>query len=363
MPSVDAVRARFLNATGTAFPRTAALVSHPRLYQEMLDMEAVSERGPAGVPRYRRSQLLAWDRETASWEAWDTESGHRVHLVMGSWTPPSRPGVLAWASVGEGGARDGVWVSPPVELSLADLLPEVDDDALLCAQVLVAAVRALPDPFGTLGPSTVVRSAGRWTVSGVPGGDSGEGAGAVGRLAALFGLHGEALADLAEMPHVPVPTVERMLHAELADQLVAQIHRIHRRPAVALRERRAVAVRLLAERLAYAVRPPVGRGCLAAGADGTVALIEGDGDVIRGGLRGALPAAELGVLWRRGELDGHAVRPLLRLWSSRRAQDEDRRRDVQRSIGGDDGFVESTLNFLRVSAHLRVDRMLLLRGH
>lgn len=361
MPAVDAVRARFLTATGSAFPRTAALVAHPRLYQEMLDMEAVSERGPARIGRFRRSQLLAWDRETASWEAWDTESGHRVHLVLGRWTPPDRPGVLTW-SLAQGGARDGVWVSPPIELSLGDLLPDVGEDALLCAQVLVAAVRALPDPFGTVGPGTVVRSAGTWTVSGIPGGDAGEGAGAIGRLAALFGHHGEALAELTEMPQVPVSTVERMLQTELADRLVAQVHRIRRRPAVALRERRVVAVRRLAERLALAVRPPVGRGCLAAGADGTVALIEGDGDVVRGGLRGALPGAELGVLWRRGELDGHAVRPLLRLWSSRRTQDEDRRKEVQKSIGGDDRFVEAALSFLRVSAHLRVDRMLLLRG-
>ncbi len=357
MPAVEAVRARFLAATGSAFPRTGAVVAHPRLYQELLDLEAASERGPARTGRFRRGQLLAWDRASSAWEAWDTESGHRVHLVVGDWSPKVRPGVLPWTPAGP-----GAWVSPPIELSLADLLPDIGEDALLCAQVLVAAVRALPDDDGTLGPATVVRSGGRWGVSGIPGGEHTEGASAVGRLAALFGHHGEALAELAESPQVPVETVARMLTTELADRLVAQVHRIRRRPAVAARERRVASLRRLAERLALAVRPPAGQGCLSVGSADTVALIESDGVVIRGGVRGALPGARLGVLWERGELDGHAVRPLLRLWSGRRPADEPRRLQVQAALGGDDNFVAAALEFLRVSAHLRVDRMLLLRG-
>ncbi len=357
MPSVDAIRERFLNATGSAFPRTAALLPHPRLYQELLDMEGTAERVPTRFGPYKRSQLLAWDRSTTSWEAWDTISGHRVHMVVGTWTPPSRPGVLEWAP-----AAAGVWVSPPIELSLSDLLPDIGEDPLLCAQVLVAAVQSLPDPYGTLSAATLVRHRGVWKVSGIPGGEVLEGAAGVGRIAALFGADGEALSELTESPHVGIDTIEHMLRTELSDRLVAQVHRLRRRPAVAARGRRSAKVRELAERLATAVRPPAGRGCLAANADGSVALIECDGDVLRGGVRGSATGdAPLGVLWRAGELDGHAVRPLLRLWSSRRQGDEDRRAEVQARIGGDDDFVERTLGFLRTSAHLRVDRMLLNR--
>ncbi len=360
MPCVDTVRARFLEATGSAYPRTAALIAHPRLYQEMLDMEAAAERGPSRFGSIRRNKLLAWDANTSAWDAWDTVSGQRVHLVTGVWKPPVREGVLSWLPVGA-----GAWVTPPIELSLSDLLPDIGEDPVLCAQVLVAAVRSLPDPFGTLGPSTVVRSGGVWSISGIPGGEREEGVAGVGRLAGLFGHHGEALAELVEMPDLGVPTVEHMLVTELSDRLVAQVHRIRRRPLVAARERRLTAVRHLAERLAKAVRPPKGKGCLAVDAQGAMAMLECDGEVLRGGIRaGGDPAkpATLGVLWDRGELDGHAVRPLLRLWSSRREGDEARRNDVQKAIGGDDAFVEAALGFMRQSAHLRVDRMLLLRG-
>lgn len=358
MPSVDAVRAEFLAATGTAWPRTVALLGHPRLYQRLLDMEAMAERVPSRVGPYKRSQLLAWDAETTAWEAWDTVSGHRVHLVAGAWTPPMRTGVLPWR---EGGP--GVWVSPPIELSLADLLPDIDDDPVLCAQVLTAAVAALPDLYGTLGAATLVRHRGVWTVSGIPGGEPNAGARGVGRVAALFGTHGEALAELAESPEAPPELVAHMLRTELADRLIVQVHRLRRRPALEARARRVAQVRRLADRLAVALRPRVGRGCLAVNPDGSVALLESDGRVLRGGVRGSATGdAPLGILWRDGNLDGQAVRPLLRLWSSRRPADEDRRAEVQARIGGDDAFVERTLAFLRTSAHLRVDRMLLGRG-
>jgi hypothetical protein len=84
--------------------------------------------------------------------------------------------------------------------------------------------------------------------------------------------------------------------------------------------------------------------------------------VLRGGIRASVAAtADLPVIWRRGELDGHAVRPLLRLWSGRRPADEERRSAVQAELAGDDRFVEAALAFLRLGAHLRVDRMLLAR--
>lgn len=357
MPTVDATRARFFDACGSAFPRTAQLIAHPRLYQALLDMEAVGDGVPARFGPYRRTQLAAWDRQTSTWEAWDTVSGHRVHLVVGTWTPPVRDGVLPWSPV-----APNAWVTPPIELSLADLLPDVGEDALLCAQVLIAAVRSLPDPYGVLGPSSVVRSGGVWCVSGFPGGEGDEGAAGVGRLAALFGHHGEALSELVETPQVSVDTVEHMLRTELADRLVAHVHRLRRRPAVEARQRRLAAVRHYADRLARAVRPPIGRGCLAASADGSVALLEGDGIVLRGGIRATQTASSgLAPIWRAGELDGHAVRPLLRLWSARRPADEERRNEVQAQIGGDDAFVEAALSFLRLGAHLRVDRMLLAR--
>ncbi len=357
MPTVDGLRARFLEATGSAFPRTAQLISHPRLYQAMLDMEAVAEGVPARIGPYRRTQLTAWGQGTSTWEAWDTVSGHRVHLVIGAWSPPARDGVLAWLPV-----APGAWVTPPIELSLADLLPDVGEDPVLCAQVLVAAVRALPDTEGSLCPSSVVRSAGVWSISGFPGGESDEGVSGIGRLAALFGHHGEALSELAETPHLSTDTVEHMLRTELSDRLVEQIHRLRRRPLVEARERRVAAVRHLADRLARAVRPPRGRGCLSAEADGSVALLEGDGIVLRGGIRGGWTGISgLPPIWRAGELDGHAVRPLLVSWSRKKPGDEQRRNEVQAQIGGDDAFVEAALAFVRLGAHLRVDRMLLAR--
>ncbi len=357
MPTVDALRARFFEATGSAFPRTAQLIAHPRLYQAMLDMEAVGDGVPARVGPFRRTQLLAWDRDASTWEAWDTVSGHRLHMVIGRWTPPPREAVLPWTQV-----APTAWVSPPLELSLADLLPDIGEDPLLCAQVLVAAVRALPDPFGVLGPSCIVRSGGAWVVSGYPGGEEDEGVAGIGRVASLFGHHGEALAELEESPQLSPETVEQLLRTELADRLVAQVHRLRRRPLLEARQRRVAGVRRLADRLARAVRPPEGRGCLSAAIDGSVAVLEGDGDVLRGGIRASVGAtADLPVIWRRGELDGHAVRPLLRLWSGRRPADEERRSAVQAELAGDDRFVEAALAFLRLGAHLRVDRMLLAR--
>lgn len=357
MPTVDALRSRFLEATGSAFPRTAQLIAHPRLYQAMLDMEGVADGVPARVGPYRRTHLLAWDRDASTWEAWDTVSGHRLHLVIGQWSPPHREGVLPWTQV-----APTAWVSPPLELSLADLLPDVGEDPLLCAQVLVAAVRSLPDPFGVLGPSCIVRSGGAWAVSGYPGGEQDEGVAGIGRLAALFGHHGEALAELEETPQLSVETVEHLLRTELADRLVAHVHRLRRRPVVEARRRRLAGVRRLADRLARAVRPPVGKGCLSAAPDGSVAMLEGDGEVLRGGIRASAAAtADLPVVWQAGELDGHAVRPLLRLWSARRPADEERRAAVHAQIAGDDQFVEAALAFLRLGAHLRVDRMLLAR--
>ena len=75
MPSVDAVRAQFLAATGTAYPRTVALLAHPRLHQRLIDMG--KERGIAfAFDRIERSpntldahRVIRWAQSSGKQDA------------------------------------------------------------------------------------------------------------------------------------------------------------------------------------------------------------------------------------------------------------------------------------------------------
>ena len=120
--------------------------------------------------------------------------------------------------------------------------------------------------------------------------------------------------------------------------------------------RLATAVRQLQQ----AMPPPQGRVCLRAQADGQLVIAHGDGLSLRGQATADPLTKDLHPVYTSGKgLRPGASRFLLRAWASRRKGDEDRRAEIQASLGAQDETASTMMRWLAGMARLRAAGLLL----
>ena len=112
-------------------------------------------------------------------------------------------------------------------------------------------------------------------------------------------------------------------------------------------------------RLVSAFPPPRAHGCVRAGLDGVVHLVESDGVTVRGGATASTATGHLPLVWTEGRLEVQQARLILRAWAGRARGDEEGRARVQVEMGGDDTSIGALARWLAAVARLRTDTLLL----
>lgn len=153
-----------------------------------------------------------------------------------------------------------------------------------------------------------------------------------------------------------------LVRRAMSDHLLGERHvllRQARRRGRRVREARLYRAVL---RLSRSLPPPEGRCCLRADSDGDLALIQSDGQGVRGGTCVSFPPGELPVLLEPdGRLNALRTRPLLRAWARRELGDPALRRDIQERWGGSDACGHALTRWLAAQSRLRTLRFLLER--
>lgn len=327
----------------------------------------------------RRTRLVATDAATTTWEGWDTWAGRRVLVRFarpGRRDDPEVRAALAAPATSPLPVRVlDDWprrVVGPVDGTLADLLPVTAPvDPAWAAGVLGAAMVGIRDAAaagrvhgGPLADLLVTTPAG-WVLADlgppVPSPPPEADLRALGELAAALGAPYpvDAVADFAVHPPAHPADAARVLVRALGEALGAERHRL-----VARRRRqgtldRVTRLLLLVDRLGRAGPPPRVTGCLRAGRDGVLVLVDAAPDRVRGGPAAAPDPKWLPTAWTPERADTPALRALLRAWNTRRGGDEVRRAEVNRALGVDDEALDRLVRWLAAAGRLRADRLLL----
>ena len=368
MPTVDALQDALEAALGSREPelwQLKQLGEHPLARQARECRAAV-----AGVPplfgAFRRGRLVAWDRVTTTWEGWDVEAGVRV-LVRAARSD-------TWGRPVPGHGLEGKdWpfrVSAPFSCSLADLMPLEDPPDPLWAAGLVTAVladleqvHATGHPHGLVMPSMIVWD-GRWHLLDLGNAEPagvGEDLAELGRLMSIVDPDG-FLGDLGEafLETAPPSAVDArvLLQRALADQLSADHNRLVRRLRGVARGDLIGSLLDLGRRLRSRCPPPMGVGCVQAGAAGSFWLVVSDGHTVRGGPTASMDIRSLPVIATPDHFDAPANRALLRAWQTRRPGTESLRERLQQQLHSTDADVDAILRWLAAAARLRAEMLL-----
>ncbi len=380
----------------------ALVQRHPELTQQadaallgLRELEQVDQAVPGLLGGVRRVRLVSHDPVSTTWEGWDLSSGRRVlvRALRPRWRrdPVWRrrlqrtadlvaelPGLapVSWQGSDE-------WPHLRVELegaTLADHLPPEDPaDTARLAALLGAGLVALDGlhthgqvhgdltpmhlVWGPTGAQLVWLDALHLEV-GAPAADLAALGAAVGALdpSGLDPL-GALAHNLAESPPPSTDVAELLLRRALASALADRRHHL----AVQARgvARRGARARLLraTRALAASLTPPHGQVCLRAGHDPVLVVAECDGEAVRGGPVGGVPAPLLPTVWsKESGLDAAAARVLLRAWATRARGDEERRGEVQGELGGDDALAAHLCRWVSGQARIRALRMLMELG-
>lgn len=344
---------------------------------------AVAGAPPPLLGGVRRTRLIAADRATVTVEGWDTWNGARVLLraaraghrgdpeVRRRLAAAARPDAVvpvAWT--------DDDWprvVSGPYATCLADLLPlEAPADPVWAARVLGAALAAVlaahrqGRAHGLVRPEAMLFVDGRWALADLGGPiDGADDLRDLGHLAAAL-IHPQGSPPLVERvadfavhpPPSPGDAVTLVVH-ELAAGLAAARRELLLRQRRQGEHDRVGRLLGLARRLARAAAPPPGRGCLRAGHDGVLVLVETDGDRLRGGPSAQASTRWLPVVWSPERVDVPQLRALLRAWNTRGGGDARRREAANAELGGDDRTLDRLVRWIAATGRLRADRLLL----
>lgn len=332
------------------------------LLLELRELEQAIGALPSDPEGLRRGQLLAWDRISTTWEAWDTQTGRRQlqRLLHPVWR--ADPVVLR---VFERATRHAPGRRPdPFTLSLdapglplSELLPVEDP---LSARALTAllggclATLARLEAHGQAhgGPFTVavhLQSDGpilHFLGTRVPAPAPREDLRELARLITLLDplgldpLDGLARAWVQDPPD-NARDASGLFVARLAQELASARHGLVLAARGASRRARANALLRATRGLGRLPPPPLPRTVLAHRPDGGTVELESDGLALRAGLGSG---EDLGIVWRadRG-LDAPAARALLRAWST----------------AGAPGTAEPLMRWLAAAASLRRARLLL----
>lgn len=177
----------------------------------------------------------------------------------------------------------------------------------------------------------------------------------------------DPVGDLARaMISDPPPSVDMaraLLARTLSEALAERRHEITLRARDQARRDREQRLLESVARLGSALPPPEGSFCLRAGRDKVLVVAESRGGVIKGGPVAGVPARFMPRVWSAEQgLDPVASRALLRAWASRKTGDEQRRAQVQQSLGSQDQQARDLCRWLSCQARLRAVRMLLELG-
>lgn len=373
---VDEVRAAAAALTGEAEPTVARLLavgeSGVRVEGLRREIERAGEGLPVAFGPVRRTRLLAWDARSTTWEAWNTLTGERLLLRAPRPTSRADARMLAgWAKVPgatlrhDGGTR---LESQPLRATLGDLLPlEETADPAWRAGVLggvLGALAGLDGPHGLVHPDLVAlvgddAESARWTLVWLGPPEPAPRRATddlrdVGEIALL--LDDPVVGGFAEdPPPSPIDALDLFLQG-LTEELLAARHALLRRSRTHARSGRVARLRTLVARLEAAQPPPRGRGCVRAGTDGVVHLVESDGRQVRAGAAQGPIFGNLPELWRDGRLDAAGARALLRAWRGRTLGDEARRARTDAELGGG---AAPLMRWVNAMLRLRTDRLLL----
>ncbi len=329
---------------------------------ELRELEQAIAALPTQAGLARRGRLLAWDRISTTWEAWELHSGRRRmqrHLHPAWRGDPVVLRLFEQAIAEAPGERPDPYTlcQEAPGLPLAELLPVEDPPSTRALAALFAAgLGALvaleargrshggPVPvcflIQTSGP--VLHHLGQRVPAPAPGEDLRQ----LSALVAAFDPQGhEPLAGLARSwiqdPPASALDAQRLFISQLAQTLAAARHGLFLAARGAGRRARASALLRAARALSATPPPPLARSVLAQLPEGGTLEIESDGHTVRAGLGSA---EELGLVWRgdRG-LDAPAARTLLRAWAT----------------GGSLGAADPLMRWLAAAASLRRARLLL----
>lgn len=332
------------------------------LLLDLRELEQAIAALPMQVDQARRGRLLAWDRISSTWEAWELHTGRRrmQRLLHPVWRgDPVVLRLFEQAIADAPGRRPDAFTlcQDAPGLPLAELLPVEDPPstrflAALFAAGLGALIRLEDQGRSHGGPFPVcflIQTSGpvlHHLGQRVPALPPGEDLRQLSALVAAFDPLGtEPLAGLARSWTLDPPSsardAQRLFIAHLAQSLASSRHSLFLAARGAGRRVRASALLRAARALSSTPPPLLSRTVLARLPQGGTVEIESDGRAVRAGLG---TAEELGLVWRleRG-LDAPAARTILRAWATR----------------GAGGPAEALMRWLAAAASLRRARLLL----
>lgn len=361
-----------------------------RLLFELRSLERAADGLPTTIDGARRATLVSIDAISATFEAFDPD-GHRLllrcarpewardpvmlrRLARAARDNPAGLPAVTWLP-------DGDW--PHLRLSapaprVVDRLPaEGAPDPHWMARLVGGVLQALQplhsaglragDDLAAMVTEPVDGGPGGlcWLDPFDPGADAGADLAALGRLAAALDPSGaDPIAELgrawAEAPPPSAAVGLRLVQRVLADTLMHQRHSLALLRRHQTKATRVARLARLVRALEQSLPPPVVRGCLRAGEDGLLALIDGDGEHIRGGTAADPDPRRLPLVWTRPTgVEVQRARWLLRAWATRTTGDPILRDEAQRALGGDDNRTALLMRWLQAALRLRSARLLL----
>ena len=351
------------------------------------ELELAHAALPPVIDGVRRSRLLQTDPISTTWEGWHLTGGQRVFLrcIRPRW----RTDPVMLRRMAKGANPECSW-HPSEEWPhlrvvqhgglLADRFP-VEDMASTerLARILGEGLAALNDLHasgavhaGPLERFLVETSSGLRLVSMDPFLTTHSAVDDIRQLAAIVvaldPLKDDPVALLAEeWLDAPPPTAQdgiRLLTRCLSGVLLSERHRLTVAARSVHRFDRKTRLARAVRTMARAVSPPVGRVCVKVGTDGTMIVVESDGETIRGGA--VADAAEqrfLPVIYTPASgLDAQSARFVLRSWAMRSKGNETSRALVQAQLGSTDATADRLVRWMSAMARLRAARLILQAG-
>ena len=354
---------------------------------ELRELELAHAALPPIIDGVRRSRMLHCDAISTTWEGWSVSGGQRVFLrcIRPRWkTDP-----VMLRRMAKGTSEDASW--HPAEdwphlrtvlhgALLSDRFP-VEDVASTerLARLLGEGLNALHTIHekgivhgGPLAPFLVETRTGLRLITMDPFDATASPTENIRDLAAIVvsldPLQDDPIALLAEeWTDSPPPSAKdglKLLTRCLSGILLAERHRLSVAARSTHRLDRKTRLSRAIRSLSRLVPPPPGRVCVNVSNDGTLVVVDSDGETIRGGaVADPSEGRFLPLIYSPTQgLDAQSARYLLRSWAMRNRGDEEHRATIQQKLGSDDSRAEQLVRWMSAMTRLRAARLILRAG-